>query len=131
MPMTGKTGWNEDMPAAWMLNAQIPRTLQYGKADCSCWESGCGEWDIFEVLDSGNTRCKSTLHGTVSGGDSNYFKRPSDGTVKVAVLYDGMSSSGHIKVLDDDTDFGETLSGIEVTAFTIQSVLSSIFSLGS
>ncbi|KAK2759080.1 target of Sbf [Arachnomyces sp. PD_36] len=131
MPITGKTGWNEDMPALWMLNAQIPRTLQYGKAECSCWESGCGEWDIFEVLDSGNTRCKSTLHGNISGGDSNYFNRPADKTIKAAVVYDGLSSTGHIKILDDATEFGETLSGIEVTGFTLESVLSSIFSLGS
>jgi hypothetical protein len=32
-----------DEPAIWMLNAQIPRTTQYGPSDCSCWESGCGE----------------------------------------------------------------------------------------
>jgi len=43
MPMDGKTGFNADMPSIWMLNAQIPRTLQYGDASCSCWESGCGE----------------------------------------------------------------------------------------
>lgn len=43
MPMDGKTGFNGDMPAIWMLNAKIPRTIQYGKAECSCWSSGCGE----------------------------------------------------------------------------------------
>lgn len=43
MPHDGKTGFNGDMPSIWMLNAQIPRTIQYGNPDCSCWESGCGE----------------------------------------------------------------------------------------
>lgn len=43
MPMDGKTGFNGDMPAVWMLNANIPRTAQYGPKGCSCWESGCGE----------------------------------------------------------------------------------------
>lgn len=34
-----------DQPAIWMLNANIPRTIEYGLADgnCNCWESGCGE----------------------------------------------------------------------------------------
>lgn len=32
MPNSGKTGFNMDMPAAWMLNSQIPRTEQYGKS---------------------------------------------------------------------------------------------------
>lgn len=43
MPMDGTSGFNADMPAIWMLNAQIPRTLQYGNAACSCWITGCGE----------------------------------------------------------------------------------------
>lgn len=39
-----------NMPAIWMLNALIPRILQYGQSECSCWASGCGEFDIFEVF---------------------------------------------------------------------------------
>ena len=34
MPSDGTTGFNADMPALWMLNAEIPRTLQYGKPEC-------------------------------------------------------------------------------------------------
>jgi len=37
------TGFLADQPAVWMLNANIPRTIEYGEASCSCWESGCGE----------------------------------------------------------------------------------------
>lgn len=51
MPLSGKTGWNMDMPAAWMLNAKIARTQQYG--NCSCWASGCGKYphkSVFQVL---------------------------------------------------------------------------------
>lgn len=33
MPSDGTTGFEADMPAIWMLNAEIPRTLQYGKAE--------------------------------------------------------------------------------------------------
>ena len=37
MPLSGKTGFNEDMPAIWVLNAQIPLTSQYGtNEECSC-----------------------------------------------------------------------------------------------
>lgn len=54
MPNDGTSGWNQNMPAIWALNAKVPRTQQYGA--CSCWDSGCGEFDIFEVLDPGNIR---------------------------------------------------------------------------
>jgi Putative TOS1-like glycosyl hydrolase (DUF2401) len=134
MPMTGADGWNKDMPAAWILNAQIPNTVQYGKAECSCWESGCGEWDIFEVLDSGNTRCKSTIHGNISGGDSHYFDRPVDSTVKVAVIFDGDNSAGHIVVLPDDTTFDQTLPDAQVADYVNKessNVPKSFFRLGS
>jgi hypothetical protein len=43
MPMDGNSGFNGDMPALWILNADIPRTAQYGPEDCNCWSSGCGE----------------------------------------------------------------------------------------
>jgi hypothetical protein len=49
MPLDGTEGFNADLPAIWLLNANIPRTLQYGKAECSCWQSGCGEFDVSPV----------------------------------------------------------------------------------
>lgn len=134
MPMTGAAGFNKDMPAVWILNAQIPNTLQYGKSECSCWESGCGEWDIFEVLDSGNTRCKSTVHSNISGGDSNYFERPTDSTVKVAVIFDGDNSAGHIVVLPDETNFDQTFTDAQVAEFVNtdkSDVAKSLFRLGA
>ncbi|KAL9008758.1 MAG: hypothetical protein Q9173_006150, partial [Seirophora scorigena] len=102
MPTTGKTGFNADMPGIWLLNAQIPLTSQYGtNPSCSCWTSGCGEFDLFEVLDSGNARCKSTLHMAPAGGSSDYFRRPENGTIKAAVLFLGKNESARIQVLDD------------------------------
>ena len=98
-----------NMPAVWMLNAQIPRTLQYGNEACSCWSSGCGEFDMFEVLTPGASRAKSTLHGNIAGGDSNYFARPENAPIKVAmVLY---NDNIHIKVLDSGTEFPSTMDG--------------------
>lgn len=80
MPDTGKVGFNANMPALWVLNAQVPRTSQYGtNPDCSCWTSGYGEFDLFEVLDSGNFRCKSTLHMDPAGGSSDWLQRPVKG----------------------------------------------------
>ena len=132
MPLSGNTGFNADMPAVWVLNAQIPNTLQYGEATCSCWESGCGEFDVFEILDSGNTRAKSTWHGNVSGGDSNYFNRPTGSTMKAAVLFDGNSSAATIVVLPEDTDFSTTLSADQVNEFVnrITGVQAASFALG-
>ncbi|EFW22210.1 target of Sbf [Coccidioides posadasii str. Silveira] len=131
MPLSGKTGFNMDMPAAWILNAAIPRTLQYGKAECSCWKSGCGEFDVLEILDSGNTRAKSTIHANISGGDSHFFNRPTDKPIKVAVVFNALTSSAHIKILDDDVEFAPVIDSTEVTKFCIEATLNSIFHLGS
>lgn len=112
MPKTGSTGFNKDMPAAWILNALIPRTLQYGPETCSCWKSGCGEWDVFEVLESGRDECVATFHGgSRSKGESNYFARPSGQTMKAMVVLDGGSGSGTVIVVDDGTTFDGVLSG--------------------
>jgi hypothetical protein len=114
MPLSGKTGFNADMPAAWLLNSQIPRTMQYGS--CSCWDTGCGEFDVFEVLDSGNQKCKSTWHGNKSKGDSNWFQRPISGTKKAAVVFDGQSSTATIVMLPDDFDFDGNVSQATIAA---------------
>lgn len=85
------SGFNADMPAVWLLNAQIPRTLQYGAKSCSCWSSGCGELDLWEILNSGNDRLTTTLHDKQNGGGgtSNYFERPTSGTSKGAAIFQG------------------------------------------
>ncbi|TVY80728.1 putative serine-rich protein P23A10.11c [Lachnellula suecica] len=117
MPMDDSSGFNADMPAIWMLNAQIPRTLQYGNSECSCWETGCGEFDIAEALNSGSTFLKSTIHTNKPGGDSDYFKRPTSGTMKLAVLFNSTTSSIHLQVLPDSTEFSKQLSADEIDGF--------------
>ena len=112
MPSTNKTGFNADMPAIWLMNAQIPLTSQYGEnPDCSCWTSGCGEFDIFEILDSGNFRCKSTLHMAPAGGSSDWFLRPREGSVTAAVVFHGSSEVVSIRVLGQGQAFEESLEG--------------------
>ncbi|MBE7180721.1 MAG: hypothetical protein INR71_05860 [Terriglobus roseus] len=131
MPYDGQTGFNGDMPSLWMLNAQIPRTGQY--SSCSCWQSGCGEFDICEVLDSGNPRCKSTYHGNTPGGSSDYFQRPTASTMKMAVVM--VDDQIHVQQLDDSQDFGSSMSGSTISGISSDSsaadLLSSIFKLGS
>ena len=54
-------GLISDAPAWWFLNAAIPRVLQYGNdrnnVPCSCWPTGCGEFDAFEAM----TGCSSGI----------------------------------------------------------------------
>ncbi len=117
MPKDGKTGFNGDMPAFWMLNARIPLTLQYPEnPECSCW-SECGELDIMEVLASGDDRCKSTFHGKLNGGSPDYLPRPTDKTIKVCtVMFDDQVS---IQIMDDNIEFGPSM-----PASTISDILS-------
>jgi hypothetical protein len=131
--MDGKTGPNEDMPAIWLLNAQIPWTAQYGPLDCSCWGTGCGEFDIVETLASGDMRCKSTLHTNTPGGDSDYIVRPHDDSspMKLAVLFISASSSIQITVLDSSVEFSPSLTATQVDAFSRSTDKESTFAVVS
>lgn len=114
MPKDQKAGkgFNADMPAVWFLNAQIPRTVQYGPKSCSCWSTGCGEFDVFEVLDSGNDKLTNHLHSGQGsndgqhggGGSQDYFDRPTDGTLKAAVIFDGNDGGITITKVGDDVN---------------------------
>lgn len=117
MPHDSSSGFNGDMPAIWMLNAQIPRTLQYGEASCSCWGSGCGEFDIIEVLSPGEDRCKSTLHTNAPGGSSDYLVRPTDHTMKLAMIMNSADGTINVVELPDSASFSGSLSASEVNSF--------------
>ncbi|RYP24941.1 hypothetical protein DL765_000169 [Monosporascus sp. GIB2] len=120
MPDTGTSGWNLNMPAAWLLNAAIARTGQYSA--CSCWKGdkdspiagGCGEADIFEVLASGDKKAKSTFHFAHALGDSHYFDRPVDKSIKLAVVFHAASSTTSIKILDDNYNFATSLNSKQI-----------------
>ncbi|UNI23509.1 target of Sbf [Purpureocillium takamizusanense] len=116
MPLhqASRNDFNGDMPALWALNANIPRTAQYG--GCSCWKTGCGELDIYEVLAPGDTKCKSTLHAAHAGGSSDYFARPVDRPVKIAVVFSAKESAVAIHRLDDNTAFAPNFT--DRTVFT-------------
>ncbi|KAF3920912.1 hypothetical protein ABW21_db0209107 [Orbilia brochopaga] len=115
---------NNNMPAIWSLNSLIGRTLQYPvKPDLSCWDQGCGEFDIFEVLDAGDefkdcmTSHLHSFQGSANkgapnakggGGTGDYFKRPATGTFTgmVSYLNDGSIT---IQKLDDNFNFPDYL----------------------
>ncbi|KAF7562954.1 hypothetical protein G7046_g1148 [Stylonectria norvegica] len=115
MPLDGNRGFNGDMPALWLLNGKIPRTQQYG--GCSCWATNCGEVDIYEVLASGDTKCKSTLHMQNGLGSSDYFDRPTGGLIRVAVVFDQPSSTVTIVKLPDAFTFDPTISAATVAGW--------------
>lgn len=112
---SGSSGINQDMPAIWLLNAKIPRTLQYGNSDCSCWGTGCGEMDLFEILSAGSDKLISHIHDAQGSGSQDYFKRPVDSTLKAAVIFNGSDKTIHIVEVDDD--FSSTLSADTVNSW--------------
>jgi hypothetical protein len=131
-------GMLSDAPAYWFLNAAIPRILQYGNdrnnIPCSCWSTGCGEFDAFEVLGRGEMRAKSTIHrqGNLEGGDSNYFRRPVGRMLKFAVVFHNFNITA--VVLNDNFDFGGTLSEATISsliAYDPNSSQHSLFAIGS
>ncbi|EPY54135.1 fungal protein [Schizosaccharomyces cryophilus OY26] len=126
MPHDDSTSFINDMPAIWALNAQVPRTLQYGKSECSCWNTGCGEFDIFEVLNSGNEKMIPTLHsqqGSQNGagggaGSSDYFVRPTGSSMIGAVVFDTSSSTVYvIDVTNKGVNFDSTYSSSDVAGW--------------
>lgn len=110
----GGTEFNRNLPSIWALNAQIPRVGQYlSQEDCSCWSSGCGEFDIFEVLDGGDFRMMSTLHrGSNGAGCSDFFTRPKETSMKAAILM--KDNSIIIQVLPDSFDFSTAMTAEQI-----------------
>ena len=124
MPRDSSSGFNVDMSAAWFLNAQIPRTLQYGNAACSCWTSGCGEWDVFEILSTGSDFLTSTLHtwqgtGTQYGGGgcSDYIERPLTTYMQAAIIMSVETMTMSIVVIEPIGDFGAGLDDSQVSSW--------------
>lgn len=113
---------NHDMPAIWLLNGRIPRTLQYGEESCSCWSTGCGELDLFEVdSESDASSLTNHLHDGQGGhnlsrwgggGSSETFDRPYNDYLTAVVIFDG-SNISLIQV--DDFDFDSSLSASTVS----------------
>ncbi|CCH60370.1 hypothetical protein TBLA_0C05720 [Henningerozyma blattae CBS 6284] len=111
-----------DMPAIWLLNDHIARTSQYPtNANCSCWASGCGEFDIFEVMNgTERNNLYSTFH-TFQGIEDlgtgiqsyGYIPRDTNGVMRGGVIFD--SNGDTITFLSNDTTFDSTYSAGDVS----------------
>ncbi|CAB4254717.1 similar to Saccharomyces cerevisiae YJL171C GPI-anchored cell wall protein of unknown function [Maudiozyma barnettii] len=111
-----------DMPAIWLLNDHIPRTSQYPtNSNCSCWSSGCGEFDIFEVMNgTERNHLYSTFHtfqgiedlgtGIQSGG---YIARDTSSTMMGGVIFD--SDGNTVVFVSDSTTFDSTVTYEQVS----------------
>lgn len=124
--MPEETAADEDttfynMPAIWLLNAHIPRTSQYATdSNCSCWTSGCGEFDIFEIMNTTElTKLYSTVHDYQGTGDINFglqafghFTRDTTSTMKGGVVFD---DAGNVVVfMLDSMDASNSISGSDL-----------------
>lgn len=113
-----------NMPAIWFLNAKVPRTSQYSSnSSCSCWNSGCGELDVFEVLNgSYPLKLSATIHD-YQGTDSinygvaadGYFVRDTSNTMKGGVRF---GSDGTISIfLLDELSVDESIDASAVSSW--------------
>ncbi|RLV93632.1 GPI-anchored protein 52 [Spathaspora sp. JA1] len=127
MPNETKSAWdvaNYNMPAIWLLNAQIPRTAQYSNdVNCSCWRSGCGEFDIFEVMNvTEYTHLYSTLHDYQGTGDiesglasNGHTERDLQGDMVGGVVFD---STGKVVVwMSNSTSFDEVVAAKDLNSW--------------
>ncbi len=118
MPTDNSGTVNNDMPAIWALHASVARTAQYGAADCSCWASGCGELDLFEVISAGSQQLITEFHQATGqgGGSNNYFARPTSSSMKAAVIFD--ETSVKLVRLDNSATFDQNLASSLVTGWS-------------
>lgn len=115
---------NYNMPAIWLLNAHIPRTAQYSmNANCSCWRSGCGEFDIFEVMNSTEyLHLYSTIHDYQGSDDIQtgmaapaYIERSLSGTMSGGVAFD--LSGNAVVWMSNSTSFDATVGASSVNSW--------------
>lgn len=115
---------NYDMPAIWLLNAKIPRTAQYSNnVNCSCWRSGCGEFDVFEIMNTTEAlNLYSTVHDYQGTGDiqngiaaDKFIERDLTGNMKGGVVFD---LNGNAAVfVSNSTRFDSTISGSDINSW--------------
>jgi len=94
------TSATQDIPAIWTLNANIVRSAQYG---CNCHASGCGEFDIAEIINMNADRNKlyMTLYSyNGNAGTPAYFARPTGMTTYRTYLTHFSVSGNRIFALD-------------------------------
>lgn len=117
---------NYNMPAIWLLNARIPRTAQYSQnPNCSCWRSGCGEFDIFEVKNNTGSQVGqlySTIHDYQGTDDiemglqvDGYIPRNYDSTYSGGVTFD--KNGNAVVFVSNSTKFDSTISASDLNSW--------------
>lgn len=110
-----------DLPAIWILNDHIPRTSQYPtNANCSCWGTGCGEFDVFEALNyTEKDHLYSTIHDYQGSGDiqlgisvPGYIARNTNGIMKGGVAFDSKGTA--VVWVSNSTSFDATISASNI-----------------
>ncbi|GME81683.1 unnamed protein product [Ambrosiozyma monospora] len=131
-----------DMPAIWLLNANIARTSQYPtNANCSSWRSGGGEFDIFEVMNSTeNLHFYSTIHDYQGTDDietgialPGYIERTPNSLMTGGVVFgsDGsatvfMSNSTSLDDTINNSDLNTWISNVETSEKAVTKSLTSV-----
>ncbi|ODV90453.1 hypothetical protein CANCADRAFT_106685 [Tortispora caseinolytica NRRL Y-17796] len=116
-----------NMPAVWFLNAKIPRTQQYG--DCSCWPN-CGEFDVFECVENGDTRMISHFRGGGADiGNSRWIERPTSSAGTYIVFFDATNGKTILAdVTGSISDFSASLPDSLVSQWkTLSSASTTVF----
>lgn len=111
-------------PAIWLLNAQIPRTSQYSmNSTCSCWASGCGEFDIFEIMNNtDSTSLLSTIHNYQGTNNVNQgivipgsIERSTTEVMKGGVFFDNDGNA--VVFMSDNTSMDDNISARNVNSW--------------
>lgn len=119
-----KSTTNFNAPAIWLLNAAIPRTSQYAQnASCSCWASGCGEFDVFEIMNNtDSSELLTTIHDYQGTGDINtgmaipgYIERDTDSVMMGGVYFDNDGNA--VVFMSNSTTFDETISASSINSW--------------
>ncbi|RLN69544.1 hypothetical protein BBJ28_00023030 [Nothophytophthora sp. Chile5] len=108
--VTMPEGGAPNVPAVWMLNAQIVRSGQY---QCNCRGTGsaggCGELDIAEVLEKDTSYVATHYYfydGSVAPGNDQFGARPTDGPATYVTIIDEAYGVKIVQLGADDFDFG-------------------------
>lgn len=115
---------NFNLPGIWLLNAQIPRTSQYqtnaSYVNCLCWRSGCGEFDIFEVMNNtDSTKMLTTIHDYQNTDDieagrvvPGYIERQTSGKTTGGMYFD--KNGNAVVFILDSVNFTDLVSAATV-----------------
>lgn len=115
-------GGAPNVPAIWMLNAQVMRSGQY---QCNCRgvgpAGGCGELDIAEVLEKDTTQIATHYYfydGQFNPGNDRFCSRPTDAPTTFVTIIDEAYGVKIVQIGADDFDFdSESISNEAVAAW--------------